>query len=88
MASYVLDRFEGTDWAVLEDSGGRTFNIPKAWLPESVREGDVLRVDTQLGADIHGLRIRIDEHVREERLSNAGMRRDRLPKGPKGDISL
>lgn len=36
----IVDRFEG-EWAVLE-LDGKTFNVPRSLLPETVREGDVL----------------------------------------------
>lgn len=39
---FIIDRFEG-DWAVIEFEG-RTFNIPKDLLPQSTREGDVIKI--------------------------------------------
>jgi hypothetical protein len=29
----------------LEDLNGRTFDVPRFWLPDAVKEGDVLRLE-------------------------------------------
>lgn len=42
----TVDRFEG-DLAVVEFAG-RTFNLPRALLPEETREGDVLRLSIEV----------------------------------------
>jgi hypothetical protein len=84
---YTIDRFEG-DWAVLEDAGGRTFNIPREWLPPDAREGDVLNASGVDAAGAHLLRLTLDAEGREDRLDNAARRREALPRGPKGDVKL
>ena len=38
----VIDRFEGS-WAVIE-YGKRTFNLPRALLPENAKEGDLINL--------------------------------------------
>ena len=88
MAQYVVDRFEGAEWAVLETSAGKLFNVPRGWLPGSAREGDVITVEGVLATDAHVLRIQVESDGREERLADASRRRETLTKGPKGDISL
>jgi hypothetical protein len=85
---YVIDRFEDHGWAVLEDPQGRTFQVPRDWLPDSAREGDVVLVTRELAPDAHLLRFMVDATGRDERLSDATRRRDALPRGPKGDISF
>lgn len=41
MKTFVIDRFEG-DLAVLEEESGAMRDIPRARLPQDVRQGDVL----------------------------------------------
>jgi hypothetical protein len=89
MPRYTIDRFEGPEWIVLEDDQGRTFRVPRKWLPDAAREGDVIDVSEQQEApDALSLRLTIDAAAREQRLSDANRLRERLPRGPKGDISL
>jgi hypothetical protein len=42
--TYIVDRIEDGEWAVLETSDGRTFSVPRHWLPDGLREGDAIRV--------------------------------------------
>ncbi|HHY94158.1 MAG TPA: DUF3006 domain-containing protein [Firmicutes bacterium] len=44
----VIDRLEG-EWAVLEWEG-RTFRVPRDFLPEEVKEGDCLRWQLEVDA--------------------------------------
>ena len=86
---YTIDRFEGADWAVLEDERARTFPVPRRWLPVGVAEGDVLNAsDTESDNGHRVLHFEIDVTAREERLKHATHLRQTLPQGPKGDISL
>ena len=85
---YGVDRIED-GWVVLEDGDARTFTVPRSWLPANVREGDVVSVSPE--EDVEGVRcVRfvIDPAARQERLEEAQRLRSRLPKGPKGDVSL
>lgn len=89
MPRYTIDRFEGTDWAVLEDEQGRTFLVPRRWLPAHARESDVVNEAEQAAdADTVSLRLDLDPKAREERLANLERLREQLPRGPKGDVSL
>ena len=89
MPRYIIDRFEGNAWAVLEDEQGKTFLVPRRWLPAQAREGDVVNETEQApDADTVSLRLELDPNARDERQANAKRLRDRLPPGPKGDISL
>jgi hypothetical protein len=86
---YAIDRLDGPDWVVLEDGTGRTFQVPRAWLPADAREGDVIRVqgdDTSPSAI--GLSATIDADATAHRAGEASDRRRRLKRGPEGDISL
>ena len=86
---YGVDRIEDGSWVVLEDGDARTFTVPRAWLPADVREGDVVSVSPEEDGDgVLCVRFVIDPAARQERLQEAQRRRDRLPKGPKGDVSL
>ena len=89
MSLYTIDRVEG-DWVVLEDEGARTFQVPKSWLPESFREGDVARVQkhpnstpTQIVLDVS-----FAPEERAQRRQSADKERGGIPQGPKGDFSL
>ena len=42
MPHYTIDRFQDTAWAVLRDEQGKTFLVPRRWLPVQAREGDVV----------------------------------------------
>jgi hypothetical protein len=89
MTRYTLDRFENGEWAVLEDKDATTFQVPRAWLPDGLREGDVLSVSTETtepGAAL--LRFVLDVAARAEQLEQTRKLRERLPRGPKGDLSL
>jgi len=89
VARYTIDRFENGEWAVLEDERARTFTVPRAWLPSTAREGDVLTtIEMAEGAGTRTIRFELDPAARDEQLAKARQRRDALPRGPKGDISL
>jgi hypothetical protein len=89
MPRYTIDRFEGTAWAVLEDDQGKTFLVPRRWLPSQAREGDVvIEVEQPADNDTVSIRLDLDPQARDERLKNAERLREHLPRGPKGDISL
>ena len=86
---YTIDRFEDGDWVVLEDPRARTFTIPRAWLPSTAREGDVVRcvlLDDAAGS--RSVLFELDSAARAEQLARARELRDQLPRGPKGDVSL
>lgn len=89
MALYTIDHVEG-DWVILEDETARAFNVPKAWLPESLREGDVVRFQIDQGSSTGStlLHVSIAPEERAERLRSSKERRARIPAGPKGDVSL
>ena len=88
-ALYTIDRFEEEEWAVLEDSHAKTINIPREWLPALAREGDVVRcVRQDEDAGTRSVVFTLDNASRAERLDRARQLRDRLPRGPKGDVSL
>jgi hypothetical protein len=89
MPRYTIDRFEGTDWAVLEDEQAKTFLVPRRWLPTQAREGDLVIEAAQApNAETTSLRLELDPEGRDERMEDARRLRQRLPSGPKGDISL
>ena len=86
---YAIDRLEGPDWVVLEDDTGRTFQVPRAWLPADARERDVIRVQADhTNPSAIGLSATIDADATARRAGDASDRRGRLTRGPEGDISL
>lgn len=89
MALYTIDRIEG-DWVILEDESARTFNVPKAWLPESLRQGDVVRFRVDHGSEAGATLLHVSSapEERAERLRSAEERRGKISTGPKGDVSL
>ena len=89
MPRYIIDRFEGTDWAVLEDERARSFNVPRQWLPSNAREGDVVQAsEHEAGVATKSLRFELDPAARDAQLTNVRQLRERLPRAPKGDVSL
>ena len=88
MARYTIDRFEA-DWAVLEDEQGRTFNVPRHWLPADAAEGAVLETaEDDIDGGVKTLRFELDFTARDERLKEARRLREQLPRAPKGNVSL
>lgn len=89
---YVVDRIEEGIWVILEDAeGGRTFEVPRAWFAGRIREGDVVRVTSEPVEDGPGrsrLLFELDEEERKRRIAEAAQIRERLPRGPSGDIQL
>lgn len=89
MAHYIVDRFDGANWAVLEDEGAQTFTIPRHWLPAAAHEGSVLvGAEDRASATVNILRLELDEKATQERVAAARRLREQLPRAPKGDISL
>jgi hypothetical protein len=89
VSRYTIDRFDGNNWVVLEDETARTFTVPRSWVPSGAREGDVVK--TLRAADDTStttIRFELDPEARDEQRANARARRNALPRGPKGDISL
>lgn len=55
--NFTVDRFEG-DFAVIETENGLFLNIPKEFLPDDVREGDVFSL------------VKTTDQSRKERIEN------------------
>jgi hypothetical protein len=71
MASYAIVRFEGADWAVLEDDQAKTFLVPRRWLPTDAHEGDVVKESAQPpGTDTVSLRLDLDKDATRERAAS------------------
>ena len=87
MTRYTIDRFEDDKWAVLEGDGPRV-TVPRGWLPSAAREGDVLKTIEHGEHGVSTVRFEIDPAARDARLEDARRLRDRIPPGPKDDISL
>jgi hypothetical protein len=86
---YTIDRFEGGNWAVLEEESARAFTVPRGWLPSGARERDVVTtLETTHDPSTTTVRFELDPEARDEQLAKARARREALPRGPKGDISL
>ena len=85
---YAIDRFEDQEWAVLERPDGKTFNVPREWVPEDASEGDVLRLELATQSEASRLLLVVDRAEGRRRRENAEERRAHLPKGPEGDLEL
>lgn len=87
--AYVIDRFEDGAWAVLEDPTGRTFDLPRAWLPADAGEGATVRIEIESESD-ETTRIRwtIDVEADRERSERIRSLRDSLKRSPSGDLDL
>lgn len=87
---YAIDRFDGPEWVVLEDAATRTFSIPRAWIPASAGEGDVLsvRIDSGTHPGTSNLLMAVDADATAQRTKNAHAIRRQLKRGPEGDVSL
>ena len=88
MPLYTVDRFEGSEWAVLEDEHARTLRVPRSSLPGDAREGAVLNASVGADGATTSLRFELNPEKREERLAEARRLRAQLPRGPKGDLEL
>lgn len=75
-------------WVRVEAPDGAFVTIPRAWLPERVSEGMVLRVEPS-GEGLERLvRLTIDEAASQRRRAAIGVLRDQLKRGPSGDLEL
>lgn len=95
MNAYVVDRITDGTWAVLEHPSGATHDVPLDWLPAGVAEGDVVRVtvegaETAAPADAptRHVSFRLDRDETARRHADASEMRNRLRKGPSGDLDL
>jgi hypothetical protein len=67
MARYTVNRFEGRDWAVLEDEQAKTFLVPRRWLPGQATEGDVVvEAEQAPNAETVSLRLELAPQAKKE----------------------
>ena len=60
MPTYSVMRFERRGfWVLLEDVTGRSFHVPRGWLPADIREHDSIDVEEQFAPGAHALHIRV-----------------------------
>ena len=91
---YVLEHFEDQTWAVLEDPNEKCVVIPRAWLPEHSREGDMLRVmvldedSPGRNADASLVVFEIQQEETKRTLERLEKLRTSLPQAAEGDIEL
>jgi hypothetical protein len=86
---YTVESFEDA-WAVLEKDAETTFPVPRAWLPGSASEGDVLQVQLTGGEEESGMRFTLDAEATadlKQRVKEAKAQRQ-MPKAPPGDIEI
>ena len=71
--------------------------MPRTWLPSELSKGDVVVVEQQelisgdeagFATSYRGLDVYVDPAATQARREHANDLRDRLPKGPEGDLSL
>lgn len=86
VTTYILDRVEDDARAVLEPASGEgCLEIPRTWLPVDAAEGDVIRVER---AERGLIRFRVDAEASADRRERMRELRDRIPRGPGGDLEL
>lgn len=56
---YTVESFEN-EWAVLEADADIIFPVPRAWLPENIKVGDVLSAQVASGGDERSSKLVID----------------------------
>jgi hypothetical protein len=85
---WVVDRVEGRFAVLIEDGTGAVLRVERGDLPESAREGDVLRVPLgPAGPDWR--QAAADESLTRERLEEARAHLERLRRrDPGGDVKL
>ncbi|MEX2531290.1 MAG: DUF3006 domain-containing protein [Gemmatimonadota bacterium] len=82
----VVDRVEDGEWAVLESQdAGRSFPIPRTWLPEAATEGDVLLVERTGDGEV---RFTVDGDDTAQVTERMRALRESIPRGPSGDFEL
>ena len=91
----TIDRFEDNDLAVLESRKGientevMNFSVPRSWLPEDCKEGDILTVTSSaVGLNEGTLTFAIDREGTARATQEISNLRASLTKVPDGDIDL
>ncbi len=86
---YTIVGFEADDRVVLKHEDGRSFYLPRHWLPEAATQGDILRVERDDEIDPHpdqsGLHVYID-HELTGQLTEIEKLRGSLAQGLAGDF--
>jgi hypothetical protein len=54
-------------WVLLEDATGRSFHVPRGWLPADIRERDSVEVEEQFTPGAHALHISVRPPGRAEK---------------------
>jgi hypothetical protein len=85
--SWIVDAVED-GWVRVEDPAGSMLDLPADWLPEGIREGHVVRVETAGRGLDRSVRFTIDEAATERRRATMSDLRERLKRGPSGDLDL
>lgn len=88
MDQVTLERFEDNGWAILERADGETFNVPKGWIPQSAKEGDVLTLELNAYAESSKIALRVDREETARRREEAQAWYDATPKVGEGDLEL
>ena len=84
----TIDRFEGAS-AVLETAQWGRLTVPRQWLPQSAKEGDVLQVSQQKSGLKSQFSVEIDIHETARRRAQAEQLQTELAQNdPGGDIDL
>ena len=85
---FFLDKFEDNGWARLEREDGKSFDVPREWLPEEAREGDVLKGDVASQGQASRVSFTVDDAEKARRLEEVRTLRENRPVAPEGDITL
>ena len=88
MDHVTLERFEDNGWAVLERADGETFHVPRAWVPQNAKEGDVLSLELNAYAESSQIALGLDVDETARRREEAQAWYDVTPKVGEGDLEL
>ena len=85
---FFLDKFEDGGWARLEREDGKSFDVPRDWLPEDASEGDVLRGEVASQGQASRVSFTVDDAEKGRRLEEVRKLRESRPVAPEGDLTL
>ncbi|MBA2667214.1 MAG: DUF3006 domain-containing protein [Trueperaceae bacterium] len=88
LGHYVVEAIAHPTLATLEGPDGTLVQVPRAWLPAGVREGDVLKCDAAPADAQPPARLTFDEDATRTRRNEMQRRHDAIPRAPEGDLEL
>lgn len=85
---WIVDRIEEGQWAVLESPELGHVTVPLHWLPSGVHEGVALRLEHTVTSEAATLKFLVDLGGAAEQRARNLAARQRIQRGPGGDLEL